>query len=113
MDKDLEKLLDSCEVDTFRSSGKGGQHVNKTDSAVRLRHLPTGLVVVSRDERSQYLNKVRGLENLQSKIEKRNKKPTPRIPTKVSKSARRKRVDTKKKEGEKKLSRKKPGLHEE
>ena len=63
-----EQLLSDCKTETFRSSGKGGQHVNTTDSAVRLKHLPTGLVVRSQKERSQYLNKQICLQKLRDKI---------------------------------------------
>ena len=67
-----QALLDECQVDTFRSTGRGGQSVNTTDSAVRLRHLPTNTTVVSRRQRSQYQNKRAALVQLRERLEERN-----------------------------------------
>ncbi len=84
-----EDLLDECDVETFRSSGKGGQHVNKTESAVRLRHEPTGLVVTCQEERSQFMNKQIALGKLRERVAKLNERPALRKTTKVPRSAKR------------------------
>ena len=59
-----EQLLAQCEVDTYRASGPGGQKRNKTSSAVRLRHVPTGLIVIAEESRSQHENKAKALKRL-------------------------------------------------
>jgi peptide chain release factor 1 len=97
INKKDEKLLSECIVETMRSSGKGGQHVNTTDSAVRLTHMPTGLTVKVQQSRSQHQNKETALVILRRKLEILNKVKKPRKKTKISRSTKENNLDKKKK----------------
>ena len=109
LDRDL---LRECEVETFRSSGPGGQHVNKTESAVRLTHVPSGIVVSSQQERSQHRNKVICLEKLRNKIEQLNFQPEKRVPTRVPRSAKKRTLEAKAQRSQIKRLRSKPSRNE-
>src|SRR3990170_1412291 len=69
------QLLAQCEVDTYRASGPGGQKRNKTESAVRLRHRPSGLIVIAEESRSQPENKARALRRLRKAMAVRLRRP--------------------------------------
>ncbi len=67
-DVDVEIRDEDIRVDTYRSSGAGGQHINKTSSAIRITHFPTGIVVTCQNERSQHMNKDKAMQMLKAKL---------------------------------------------
>jgi ribosome-associated protein len=103
-----DELLSQCRVETFMAGGKGGQHQNRTESGVRLVHLPTGVTVTSREERSQHRNKAIALTRLRERLERRNRRPARRVPTSVPRGEKEKRLRQKKRRSEKKQHRKSP-----
>lgn len=72
-----DQLLSQCEVDTYRASGPGGQKRNKTSSAVRLRHPPSGLIVIAEESRSQHENKAKALKRLRRAFFLKLREPQP------------------------------------
>lgn len=103
-----EALLRQCRIDTMRAGGKGGQHQNTTDSAVRLFHLPTGIVVVARERRSQHRNRKVAVARLRRRLEERLVRKPKRIPTRVPRARARKRLEAKRRRGRVKRLRRRP-----
>ena len=106
--EDDETLLGECRVETFRSGGPGGQHQNKTESGVRLTHLPTAISVTARDSRSQHRNRRIALVRLREALEEAGREETPRRPTRVPVGEKRKRLEEKKRRSSVKRARQKP-----
>ena len=107
-----EDLLRECEVETFRSGGPGGQHVNKVETSVRLRHLPTGLVVTCREDRSQHRNKMTCLRKLREEVRRLNYKPPKRVPTRRTRAAKERTLEAKTRRSQVKRLRSKPSTED-
>lgn len=108
-----EALLAECRVAVFRATGPGGQGVNTTDSAVRLTHEPSGIVVVCRRQRSQLRNKEECLDRLRRRIEEAMAPPPPpRKASRPSKAAKERRLAEKSARSATKATRRKPGSEE-
>ena len=107
--KSDEALLAHCRVETFRAGGPGGQHQNKTETAVRIVHLPTGISSVARDERSQLRNRHLAITRLREKLEAHNKTPETRRRTMIPKREKKRRLERKRQRSQTKKLRKKPG----
>jgi ribosome-associated protein len=99
-------LLAECEVSVFVGGGPGGQHRNKTESAVRLAHGPTGITVTATERRSQAQNRTVALQRLRERLAPLAVRPRPRRPTRPGRGAVERRIAEKKRQGERKASRK-------
>ena len=104
---DRETLENEVRIDTYRASGPGGQHVNKTNSAIRLTHAPSGVVVIAQDSSSQFRNKEIAFERLIEKLTRLNHVPKKRFATKPTRAAKERRIGEKKTRGEVKSIRRK------
>ncbi|HVP59879.1 MAG TPA: peptide chain release factor-like protein [Myxococcaceae bacterium] len=102
-------LLAACEVYTFVGGGPGGQHRNKTASAVRLVHPPTGVTVTATERRSQAQNRGAALGRLRAALLGLTRVPKPRRPTRPSRGAKERRLEAKKRLGRRKAERREPG----
>jgi ribosome-associated protein len=90
-----EELLGQCEVQSHRASGPGGQHRNKTETAIRLVHGPSGVTAEGKDQRSRTQNLGAALARLREKLERRAYRPPPRRPTRPTGASKRKRIEAK------------------
>lgn len=109
---DREVLEREVVVEVFRASGPGGQHVNRTESALRLYHPPSGVVVIAQDSPSQHRNRDIAFERLIERLVRLNHVPKKRVPTKPTRASRERRIGEKKLRGVTKRGRGKVGRDE-
>lgn len=107
-----DELARQCHAEAFHASGPGGQGVNTADSAVRMRHVPTGITVVSRESRSQLQNRERCLQKIRAELARRARKPKARHATKPTRASVRRRLDEKSRHSQLKRMRRRPGMDE-
>ncbi len=98
----IEIRDEDLKIEFYRGSGPGGQHRNVTESGVRIRHLPTGIMVQASERRSQAQNRELAMERLRDALARREKKRKKRIPTKVPKGAKEERLTEKRRVADKK-----------
>lgn len=110
---DMKTLERETEVSFYKSSGPGGQKKNKTESAVRLHHPPSGLIVIATEQRSQVQNRLAAFRRLQRKLSTLNRVPKPRVKTRPPKAAKEKVLTAKKKLAEKKQLRQSKDITQE
>jgi protein subunit release factor A len=105
---DLEQLEKEVEFTAYQASGPGGQHRNRTFSAIRARHIPTGIVVTAADSRSQLRNRKIALERLRERLIEHFHEDPPRVPTRKTRAVREREKRERQRESEKKKLRREP-----
>jgi protein subunit release factor A len=100
-----EALLSECLLEFFVGPGPGGQHRNKTASAVRLRHAPTGTIVTATERRSQVRNRAEAVARLRERLAQLGRESVPRRPTRPTRASNARRLDAKRRTSEKKSMR--------
>lgn len=104
----LERLARDCEITPFKSSGPGGQKKNKTESSVRVKHLPSGITRIATESRSQRRNRELALERVWKELRRRSARPKPRVATRPSVAANERRITAKRRASVKKRERRAP-----